>query len=329
MILFFSFVFYVLYNFTINFFVNNIDLDTNNTFIIFREISKIVIITLLASIFSHKNNSKKIIFNWTVIFLISQILIVLLTIFLSEDIVNIVYSQFKNANGISFDEKVRYVGSLANPNYLSFVCCIFICLINKDYLGSTKGIFVYFGLAALIILTGSRTGLAALLIMSIILFIFRFKNSIGISVLSVTLVFFGLGAVLSTSERFSFLNDLSKLENENSYITRIELINESFILIENSPFFGYFVPLLETTDNLFLTVALRYGLIGLLIIVALMIRFLAILNLSNVQKVLIFACVFIFGMTGAFLDNPKILAIVGALLVYGSLENEPRKLQKS
>jgi len=278
--------------------------------VVFREVYKLFFYFLLFYVslkyLMEGEYSKKIPVDLVVgLFVVGQMLIVLFqSTTLGAEMIGVIYSTEKLSAGISlYSDRVRYIGSFENPNYLSFFFCLMVawlCSKNKYKLFH----FILFLLSLIgLVLTGSRTGLIVFLVLVFIRFIF-FVPLIGMILL------YSWGLIFDKLMQVKRFNELLLFETffyESTYAIRRTLVDMAWGFVDKKPFFGYFESPIPIPDNLYMLIMLRYGMIGMLILIIIVLYSIYRWRDFFVGKVFFYTGVvaFMFSLTGAFLDNPR------------------------
>lgn len=234
-----------------------------------------------------------------------------------RELLSIFYDLSKLSPGLNiFSDRVRYVGSFDNPNYLGLFIVLYI-----GYLLSAKSLkkvdyLMLFLCMLIIIATGSRTAILATSVLFMTKYFWSMKFLIFLS-------FFGFAfysdiiEIISEIPRLSILLSTEEATSSESLGTRILLIDEALVLIEKSLFVGYFDSPIQITDNYFTLFALRYGLLGcvvaLFVLITLLIRVRRHIEYSSLAYML--SPLLVFLVTGSFVDNPRMFGVISLLLV--------------
>jgi len=286
-----------------------------DVYVVLREIYKLVFYFLLYYValkylmksgFRRKISVDKVVY----LFVIGQLIIVLLqSSTLGAGIMSVMYGAEKLSAGVSlYSDKVRYTGSLGNPNYLSFFFCFvgaWLCAKNKyNFIHILLFLFLVIGL----IMTGSRTGIIVFLVLILIRFIV-FLPIVGLVLL------YNWGVVLDglvQVKRFDELLSFEKFFFESTFAIRMSLASMAWGFVEKKPFFGYFEIPMSIPDNLYMLIFLRYGVIGLMVLMAIVLYSIYRWRVFFISKSFFYSSVVIlmFSSTGAFLDNPRFYGFV-------------------
>lgn len=199
------------------------------------------------------------------------------------------------------------------PNYFSFMLAVAFLLnaiINKNYLSSVLNI-----IAA--ILTTSRTPLIAMFIFLIILLIEYMKlvkntkiimGLLSILIINIIILLNGINIEYD----YNFLDRLLIMED------REEIYNFSLDLIKNSPLLGHGGILLDESTgfyghpsfhNSYLDVAVRHGILALILFLILLAPIKINLNKENYKIILILLFFLIGSMFQNFLKHPHLLML--------------------
>ena len=152
---------------------------------------------------------------------------------------------------------------------------------------------------ALIYYSGSRTGIIAFAVISIIL-----KPLLILPLLAISSSF--IIPILDSSKRFNWIlnfNGLTSLMEIPQFKIRIDILLSSINLLLEKPFFGYFQTPVGITDNFFLMFVLRYGIVTFIIMTIIILFFINKLNLTFRQIYSFSATFVLFGLTGSFMNN--------------------------
>lgn len=229
------------------------------------------------------------------------------------ELVSLLYDTEKLSPGRSPNEKIRYLGSFENPNYLAFFLTISYAYLAAQS-KNTKRIILLLVYLVLVLSTGSRTGLIALaLVASSIHYRLILPAIISIVFLLNTDALFS-----SLPTRFQEITSVAGAIESHSLSIRLEILKDSIGLINERPFIGYFESPYDITDNWYVLMALRYGIaislfaLGVLAS-SLFLRFrTSFLN----SRTAVFALIpLVFSLTGAFLDNPRLYGLATILFI--------------
>jgi len=256
-----------------------------------------------------------------------QLTIILLTT--TQTGVNIgsfLYDTRKLSAGTAIEVKIRYLGSFENPNYLALffvMAYAFIATYNK-----TRTQFLSFtAFFILVLLTGSRTGLIALLFCASLI---HYKVA-SLLIVPALLLFYRASLTTAIPDRFQEITSIARAVESHSLSVRLDILDKSVHSIRERPFFGYFESPFDITDNWYILMALRYGIIPcatfiLLLLILLYKRF--GVSYINRQFLITASVPIIFSSTGAFLDNPRIFGIT-AILLFSTTNSDRFRSEKN
>lgn len=226
--------------------------------------------------------------------------------------VSLLYDTRKLSAGTAISEKIRYLGSFENPNYLAFFFAIayaYIAINSKKRI-QFLSFSIYF---ILIFLTGSRTGTIAILACASVI---HYKTAITLTAPILLLYSENISSRLPT--RFQEITSIAKAVESHSLSVRLEILKDSIRLIQERPFIGHFESPFDITDNWYILIALRYGLIPCAAAATLaFLIFFKRFRFSFISRkgLAIASTPIIFSLTGAFLDNPRIYGIAAIVFI--------------
>lgn len=209
--------------------------------------------------------------------------------------------------------RFRLTSTFENPNYLAFG----LTVLNTFILLSRKSLFKKcietLLIVSLVYVTGSRTGLIAILFLVFVhLMINSWKGLIIVSILSLlTIVYFGLEELLFQN-RFENLFSYQNIGSIKAFNSRINVWDRGLDYFYVRPLFGYFISPIDITDSQYVMWLLKYGFPGITLIFTLLILLIRKLKV----KFLYLLPVLIFLVTGSFYENFRIIGLVNILISY-------------
>ena len=257
-------------------------------------------------------------------FLITQSIILLLNYSPASLILDTVYNTEKATLASNFSQKLRVTGSLENPNYIAYLACLLYSLVAPSArsigFSSTIMMMAFF---AITIASGSKTGLLVFVLQSLLYF----------PRLIVPLLFFGGGFLiqaLTSIERFRKLFDggeasIAAVIASESMQYRLATLYEVAPIIMDNLWIGSGYSLVGVIDNLYLKNFVRFGLVGAILYGACAIWIILKMRSRKSKFLIGFAVTpLLFNLTGAFLDNFRLLAMTMLLatLFYYRLVSE-------
>lgn len=225
----------------------------------------------------------------------------------SRDLFSLVFNTRKMMNS-SYLIGVRMTGTFENPNYLGFVSflvfVVYRLIVYKTDKISSRCLVMGL-LFTLVLLTGSRTALAAML-----LFLICTSRWLVVGLLLASPLFV---AIIADS-RYAVLLSGDLLADE-SFAIRYGIVMDAIRYIIQRPIFGYAENPLVIADNTFVTIVVRYGFPFLFVLAfSKLWLYLSIVRRRFNRQDLTILFLFnvglpIFLWTGEFLDNFRLFMI--------------------
>ena len=266
---------------------------------------------------------------------------------------NVIYAATRDdLSQISTGGRVRFTAPFPNPNYLAYFLCLTLGYLI--FLGNGLSRLVLIGVAlVLLFLTGSRTGWGVAALLFILLLIYHFqrilfsKGKFGSVVLIVAVVLAGFWMLtlngLPTLTRITEVTSALRagdIANIPSVAHRMQ--HNSFVweAVSKSVFWGLGpskYSLTTVIDNQYLMWITRQGVIGLaVILMGVSLAFYRMISVAPTTThkygvVCFFVVVFLFGMTGAFLNNFRLFLLTlffGACILDSCLMPYPESLNQ-
>lgn len=211
------------------------------------------------------------------------------SIFLSKTIVGL-------DDGINV---VKFDGSLGNPNYLGYMLCLvaFAITWSRNLFSRAEFVILLVLTVGMALVCGSRTASIVLALQMALSF-------------PVGFLFLALGG-LPMLELIAQVNDrqyelfdaILNSGNVETFDIRRDLVRQGLGYIEQRPLFGYGYRTITMTDNFYITHLVRYGLVGLLTHLVIILHVVRRFSPSIHFMSLFLIPVMLFNYSGAFIDN--------------------------
>lgn len=261
------------------------------------------------------------------------------------------YSLDKYADTFAFLRNPKSIGTFGNHNYLAFIFLLSI-LLFITYFNNKKSILLFLSVTIFLLAmlsTGSRAAFLFLVILIVLLIAFKLIAELGkrreTLVFSLTvLALLGLLAVLFVARGIQLFNLITSFFERGTpeYSSWKEVVNEERMVAWSNAeisqmgtaelMFGRSYGTRATTDNLYLSLLIMYGVVGMILILILNLSIFVTISSGSVSssaRILAFCLLIVFGISGVVADywfNSTITPIY--MFMTGSLFEEINRRHK-
>lgn len=194
---------------------------------------------------------------------------------------------------------LKFDGSLGNPNYLGYILCLILFAIFslRSLLSRWEYIILSIFTIGMVLISGSRTSFVVLVAELALFF------PIGFVFLSILLYPFIEILALVNDRLFELFQAIITSGNVETFEIRRDLVDRSLTYVSQRPFFGFGYRPIEMTDNFYITHLMRYGYIGSVAHIAILLVLIYRQSPSFRYMFMFLVPVLLFNYTGAFVDN--------------------------
>ena len=206
---------------------------------------------------------------------------------------------------------LKFDGSLGNPNYLGYILCLtlFVIFSLRNLLSRWEYIILLIFTIGMVLVSGSRTSFVVLVAELALFFPIRFVYLIIFLYPFIEII------ALVNDRLFELYQAIITSGNVESFEERRELVDQSIAYFSQRPFFGFGYRPIEMTDNFYVTHLMRYGFIGSVAHIAILLVLIYRHSPSFRFMFMFLVPVLLFNYTGAFVDNFRLYFATSLLFI--------------